>query len=73
MSIFDICCRYNKFRPLSLLSRIELGYGVFNRLIPDAAFSASVDPVGGVAPKNNNLRIFGKKERNLYLPNLKLQ
>ena len=64
MSIFDICCGYNKFRPLSLLSHIELGYGVFNRLIPDAAFSASVDPVGEVSPKSSNLRIFGKKERN---------
>ena len=38
-----------------------LRFGVFNRLIPDAALSASVYPMGGVAPKINNLHIFGKK------------
>ena len=34
---------------------------VFNRLIPDTALSDSVDPMGGEAPKINNLHIFGKK------------
>ena len=38
-----------------------LRYGVFNRLIPDAALSALVDPMEEVAPKINNLRIFRKK------------
>ena len=61
MSIFDIRCRSNKFISLSLLSPIVLRCGVFNRLIPDAALSASVDPIGEVAPKINNLRMFGKK------------
>ena len=60
MSIFDILFRCNRFRSLSLLSPIVLCYGVFNRLIPDAALSASVDPMAEVAPKINNLRIFGK-------------
>ena len=58
MSMFDIRCRCNKFRSLSLLSRIVLWYGVFNRLIPDVALSALVDPMGEIAPKINNLRIF---------------
>ena len=61
MSIFGICCRWNRFRSLSLLSPTVLRYGVFNCLIPDAALSASVDPMGQVAPKINNLHIFGKK------------
>ena len=62
MSMFDIRCRCNRLRPLSLLSSIVLRYGVFNRLIPDAALSVLVDPIGDVAPTiNNNLRIFRKK------------
>ena len=61
MSKFDICCRCNRFRPLSLLSYIVLRYGVFNRLIPGAALSALVDLMGEVAPKINNLRVSGKK------------
>ena len=61
MSVFDIICRCNRFRTLSLLSPIVLRYGVFNRLIPDAALSASVDPMGEAAPKIKTLCIFGKK------------
>ena len=61
MSMFDIRCRCNRFRSLSLLSPIVLRYGVYNRLIPDAALSSSVDPMGEVTPKINNLHIFGKK------------
>ena len=61
MSMFDIRCRCNKFISVSLLSSVVLQYGVFNRLIPDAAHSASVDTMGEVAPKINNLCIFGKK------------
>ena len=61
MSMFDIRCRCNRFRSLSLLTPIALWYGVFNRLIPDAALSASVDPMGEVPPRISNLRIFGKK------------
>ena len=38
-----------------------LQYGVFNRLIPDAALSISVDPIGEVITKIKDLRIFGKK------------
>ena len=48
-------------RSLFLFSTIVRRFGVFNRLIPDAALSASVYPMGGVAPKINNLHIFGKK------------
>ena len=59
--MFDIRCRCNRFRSLSLLSPIVLRKGVFNRLIPDAALSASVDPMGQVAPKSNNLHRFRKK------------
>ena len=61
MSVFDIICRYNRFRTLSLLSAIVLRHGVFNRLIPDAALSASVDPMGVATPKIKTLCIFGKK------------
>ena len=61
MSIFDIRCRCNRSRSLSLLSPIVLRYDVFNPLIPGAALAASVDPMGEVAPKINKLRIFGKK------------
>ena len=48
MSMFDTRCMCNKFRSLSFLSPVAPRYGVFNRLIPDAALSALVD----------NLRIF---------------
>ena len=61
MLMFYIRCRWNRFRSHSLLSPIVLRHGVFNRLIPDAALLASVDPVGEVAPKINNLRVFGKE------------
>ena len=63
MSTFDICCRYNRFRSLSLLTSIVLRYGIVNRLIPDVALSASVVPMGEVVPKINNLCIFGKKSK----------
>ena len=69
MSMFDIGCRCNRFRSLFLLSPIVLRYGVFNRLIPDAAFSASVDSMREVAPKINNLGIFGKKSVSAKLFN----
>ena len=59
--MFEIRCRCSRFRSLSLLSPIVLRYGVFNRLIPDAALPSSVDPMGKVAPTTNDLRIFGKK------------
>ena len=61
MSMLDIRCRYNKFRSVSLLSPSVLRYDVFNRIIPDAALSVSVDLMGKVAPKINALRIFGKR------------
>ena len=61
MPMFDIRYRCNRFRSLLLLSSIVLGYGVFNCLIPDADFSASVDPMGEVAPNISNLHIFGMK------------
>ena len=61
MLMFDIRCRYNKFRLFSLLSPIVLRHGVFNCLIPDAALSALVNPMVEVAPKINNLPILGKK------------
>ena len=48
MSMFDIRCRFNKFRSLSLLSPIVTRYGGFNRLIPDARLSALADSIGGV-------------------------
>ena len=48
-------------RSLSLLLPIVLRYCIFNRVIPDAALSASVDPMWGFAPKTNNLRVFRKK------------
>ena len=60
MSVFDIICRYNRFRTLSLLSAIVLRHGVFNRLIPDAALSASVDPMREATPKIKTLRMFAK-------------
>ena len=70
MSRFDILCRCNRFRSLSLLSPTVLRYGIFNCLIPDAALLtsvdpmgevlASVDPMGEVAPRINSLGIFGK-------------
>ena len=59
MSMFDIQCRCN--RSLSLLSPTVLRYGVFNRFIPDAGFSTSVNAMAEVAPKINNLRMLGKK------------
>ena len=43
------------------LSPFALRYGVFNRLISDAALSALVDVMGEAAPKIKNLRILGKK------------
>ena len=61
IAMFDINCRCNKFRSLSLLSPILLRYGVFNRLTPDAALPAPVDSRGEVARKSNNSRIFRKK------------
>ena len=48
-------------RSLSLLLPIVLRYCIFNRVIPDAALSASVDPMWEFAPKTNNLRVFRKK------------
>ena len=54
-------------RPLSLLLPILLRYGVFNRVIPDAALSASVDPMWEFAPKTNNLRVFRKKSVSVKL------
>ena len=61
MSMFDIRCRCNRFRSLSLLLPILLRYSAFNPLFPGAALSASVDPMGEVAPKISNLCILGKK------------
>ena len=59
--MFDIRCRCNRFRSLSLLSNIVFRYAIFNRLIPDAALSSSVDLMVEFISKINNLRLFGKK------------
>ena len=50
MSMFDIRFRCNKFRSLSPLSPNVVPYGVLNHLILDAVLSASVQPIGEIAP-----------------------
>ena len=52
-------CSWIKFNFPSRSLVIVLLHTVFNLLIPEATYSASVDPVGGRLPISKSFRIFG--------------
>ena len=67
ISISSTCCNCSKFKLLSRCSPIVLRNRVFNLLTPEAALSASVDPIGEIQPITNSFLYW---ERNHSLRDL---
>ena len=64
--MFFTRCNCRKFKSISRSSPIVEREGVFNLLTPDAARSASVEPIGETQPIVKSSRIFGKLSRSSH-------